>query len=174
MEYNKLFQSCFDKDRAKERNAAIEGESLAIFHGITTNRMFLYGMPFIVVTDHKPLVNLYNNPKKQGPARVEHHRLKLQAYRFEVRYERGVNNPTDYKSRHPLPLTPKQRYRATKDAFYVNAIIDNDIPDAMTEEIVQDATNKRRAVITSERLYYSKRIYSRYGDGSGIIPINFR
>jgi len=47
------------------RYAAIEGESLAILQGITANRMFLYGIPFVVVTDHKPLVNLSNNPKNR-------------------------------------------------------------------------------------------------------------
>ena len=95
-----------------------------------------------MVTDHKPLVNLYNNPRKQGPARVEHHRLKLQGYRFEVRYEKGETNPSDYNSRHPLPLTREQQDNATEDAFFVNAIIDKDIPDALTEKMVQDATNQ--------------------------------
>jgi len=56
--------------KTEQRYSQIEGESLAIQVGIMSNRMYLYGNPFVVVTDHQPLVSLYNNTKKQGPARV--------------------------------------------------------------------------------------------------------
>jgi len=139
--------------KTEQRYAAMEGESLAILQGVTANRMFLYGIPIVVVTDHKPLVNLYNNPKKQGPARVEHHHLKLQGYRFEVKYEKGETNPTDYNSRHPIPLTQEQKDLITEDAFFVNTIIDNDIPDVLTEKMVQDS-----------RIVSYERLHSRFSD----------
>jgi len=69
---------------------------------------------------------------------VEHHRLKLQGYLFEVKHQKGETNPTDYNSRHPL----QQQDHATEDAFFVNTIIGNDILDALTEKMVQDATNQ--------------------------------
>jgi len=59
-----------------------------------------------------------------------------------VKYEKGETNPTDYNSRHPLPLTWEQKDHATEDTFFINAIIDNDIPDALPEKMVQDATNQ--------------------------------
>jgi len=58
---------------------------------------------------------------------MEYHRLKLQGYRFEMKYEKGETNPTDYNSRYPLLLTREQKDHATEDVFFVNAIIDNDM-----------------------------------------------
>ena len=39
----------------------VEGESLAVYSQIMTNRRYLYGTEFVVVVDHEPLVTLYNN-----------------------------------------------------------------------------------------------------------------
>ena len=55
----------------EQQNIAVDGESLAILYGITTNCMYLYWQSFEVIIDHQPLVTLYNNPRKQGRARVE-------------------------------------------------------------------------------------------------------
>ena len=114
----------------EQRYAPVEGESLAILFGVTTNRMYLHGMKFEVITDHKPLVSLYNNPRKQAPARIENHRLKLQQYRMIVKYEKGSTNPTDYNSRHPLPITDQQKKQAHEETFHINAIIDDDNPSS--------------------------------------------
>ena len=92
--------------------------------------MYLHGMKFEVITDHKPLVSLYNNPRKQAPARIENHRLKLQQYRMIVKYEKGSTNPTDYNSRHPLPITDQQKKQAHEETFHINAIIDDDNPSS--------------------------------------------
>ena len=54
-----------------------EGESLAIQYGVTTNRMYLLGIKFNVVTDHKPLVPLYNDSKRPGPTSATPTRLQL-------------------------------------------------------------------------------------------------
>ena len=43
---------------AEQGYAAVEGESLAIYQGLRMNRMYLYGIPFKVITDHQPLVSL--------------------------------------------------------------------------------------------------------------------
>ena len=85
--------------------AQIEGESLAVYQGIKMNRMYLYGIKFTVTTDHQPLVPLYNNPRREGPVIVERHRTKLQGFQFKVEYVPDKINPTDYNSRHPLPLS---------------------------------------------------------------------
>ena len=48
----------------------VDGESLAIMSGMLSNRMYLYGMELEVVTDHQPLVSMYNNHGGSLPVRV--------------------------------------------------------------------------------------------------------
>ena len=84
-----------------ERNyAQIEGESLAVFYGVTRLRRYLLGTTFEVVGDHKPLLSMYNTGRT-GPMRAERHKLQLQGYTFQYIWEPGNTNPADYHSRHP-------------------------------------------------------------------------
>ena len=139
--YKTINYSSRSLTETEQRYAPIEGESLAILFGVKTNRMYLHGMKFDTITDHEPLVSLYNNQQREAPARIENHRLKLQQYRMTVKYEKGSTNPTDYNSRHPLPINDHQRREANEETFHINAIIDDDIPDAMTFDMVRKATN---------------------------------
>lgn len=54
-----------------------------------------------------PLVTLYNNPKKQGPTRVENHCLKLQRHWLVVIYQKN-------------PLTLKDKEQLNKDEYYIH------------------------------------------------------
>ena len=93
----------------EKRYGQIERESPpAIQYGCLRNEIYLLGRDFDVITDHKPLVTLYNNPRRPGPFRVERMRLKLQGFSFKVVYRTGKLNPADYTSRHPLPLPSAQ------------------------------------------------------------------
>ena len=65
----------------------VDGESLAVLSGILANKMYLYGTMFTVVTDHKPIVPMYNSHSKFMPVRVAKHKSKLRAFDFEVIYE---------------------------------------------------------------------------------------
>ena len=51
----------------------IKKESLGIYSGIVTNRMYLLGTKFEAVVDHKPLLSMHNNNKVTRPkqARVD-------------------------------------------------------------------------------------------------------
>ena len=87
-----------------------------------------------MVTNHQPLVSLYSNPEHTRPARLEHHRLKLQGYCFKVVHQRGTDNSVDYNSRHPLEgKVEDQEY----DVLYANAVIDHYLPDAITLNMLQ-------------------------------------
>ena len=55
--------------------------------GILANKMYLYGTRFTVVTDHKPIVPMFNSHSKSMPVRVAKHKSKLRAFDFEVIYE---------------------------------------------------------------------------------------
>ena len=68
----------------EQRYSYIERESLAIMYGCLKNQLYLLGSTFTVVTDHKLLASLYNNPRRPGPFRVERMRSKLQEFSFHV------------------------------------------------------------------------------------------
>ena len=84
----------------ERRYSQIEREALAIAWDCHHFRMYLLGSHFKVVTDHKPLLSIFNSPTSQASARIENWRLKLQSLNFEVLHSRGDLNPTDCFSRH--------------------------------------------------------------------------
>ena len=88
--------------QTEKRYSQIEKEALAMHFGCIKFELFVPGHTFTVVTDHKPLVSLFNLPTKLGPFRVERIRLKLQGFSFIVIHKPGKSNPSDYLSRHPL------------------------------------------------------------------------
>ena len=57
--------------KAERAYGKMDGESLGVYSGIITNRRYLYGTEFTVVTGHQPLVLLYNNSSRSAPVRVE-------------------------------------------------------------------------------------------------------
>ena len=82
-------------NKAEQNYGKTDGESLAILYGVKRHKNFLYGTDFEVVTDHKPLVSLYNYPTRPAPTRVERHRGKLRQFGFTVKYEPGDTSPAD-------------------------------------------------------------------------------
>lgn len=68
----------------------IEKELLAIHYAITTLRPYLYGRPFRVKSDHKPLIFLYN--LKNPASKLTRVRLELEEYDFVVEYIPGKLN----------------------------------------------------------------------------------
>ena len=52
---------------------------------------YLYGVPFELVTDHKPLEVIYG-PKSKPCACIEGWVLRMQPYKFKVKYEPGPKN----------------------------------------------------------------------------------
>jgi hypothetical protein len=65
--------------------------------------IYLYGGHFTLITDCKPVELIFNNPQSRPPARIERWNLRLQDYDFNVRYTKGLDNPSDFLSRH-LPV----------------------------------------------------------------------
>ena len=104
----------------------------------------MLGRDFDVITDHKPLVTLYNNPRRPGPFRVERMRLKLQGFSFKVVYRTGKLNPADYTSRHPLPLSQCSREELKVSAeleAHVNWVVTNDVPPSLKLKEIRTATH---------------------------------
>ena len=94
----------------------IDREALAIVWGIEHFHLYVYGSHVTVITDHKPLEAIWNNPRSKLSARLEKWSLRLQTYDLKIRYEPGRNNPADWMSRHPLPDTSESE-RSSKAAY---------------------------------------------------------
>ena len=83
----------------RERNySVIEKECLGIIWGVEKFRKYLYGVEFLLETDHKPLS--YMQTAKVLNPRIMRWAMKLQPYRFRIVAIRGRDNlGADYLSR---------------------------------------------------------------------------
>ena len=65
---------CQDTER---RYSQIELETLAADFACRKFHVFLYGKPFIVVTDHKPLEVIFNNPRHATSIRLQRMTVRM-------------------------------------------------------------------------------------------------
>ena len=76
------------------RYSQTEREALAIVLGCEHFDQFINGAPRVtVITDHKPLENIWKNPKP--PLRIKRWGLLLQPYKVQIVYRLGSRNPAD-------------------------------------------------------------------------------
>ena len=115
----------------------IEHVALAIAWGCHHFRMYPLGSHFKVVTDHKPLLSIFNSPTSQDSARIENWHLKLQCFNLEVLYSRGDLNPADYILRH-LQGDTKCDLIAEAVEQYVNFMISQATPLALSREEISE------------------------------------
>ena len=96
---------------AGEKNyAQIDKEGLAVIAGLTKFHQYLWGRPFLIVTDHKPLLGLFGEqkavPQMLSP-RMQRWALTLAAYEYQIVHRPGSSIPqADALSRLPLGGAP--------------------------------------------------------------------
>ena len=92
-------------NKAEQRYPQIDLEAMGIDFALRRFRNYLVGSPdqVEVVTDHKPLRNIFNGNRK-GSVRTERVKLRHQDIRFHVTYQKGKINQADYLSRHGKPI----------------------------------------------------------------------
>ena len=93
---------------------------------------------FKIYSDHKPIVNLLNNPNSIEPLHIEKMTLRLQGYLFDLQHVKGENNISDYPSRHPIVNQP------TDDEIkqYVNFVSKHTCPNALSINDICNVTQK--------------------------------
>ena len=96
----------------EKRYSQLEKEALAIRWACEHCYMYLIGSTFVVETDHKPLIPLFNNLNSYPPLRIEQQLLYLQQFDFKLEYLPGRENAADYLSRHAIPSTRFRRKKA--------------------------------------------------------------
>ena len=71
--------------------AQLEKEALAIIYGVKKFHKYIYGRPFVLVTDHKPLTTIFHPSKGIPPlsaARLQHWALTLSALSYTIEFKR--------------------------------------------------------------------------------------
>jgi len=121
-------------------------EGLALVWAIEHFRLFLLGTEFDVVTDHRALEAIFNNPKGKTPARIERWTLRLQPYSFRVICKSGLTNEADYLNRHPFEVTKQESSEEGIAEEYINYIVEHTIPKSMTLKEIQQETKKDRVL----------------------------
>ena len=91
---------------AEKKYTTTEKECLAIVWAVRKFRHFLLGAPFILETDHKPLMWLESaKPSNARSQRLERWTLELRAFNFTVVHRPGTSNThADTLSRLPVSL----------------------------------------------------------------------
>lgn len=126
----------------ESRYSQTDIEGLSLVWGIEHFRLFLSGSVFDVITDHKALEAIFNNPRSKPPARIERWMMRLQPYSFRVIYQKGSLNEADYLSRHPVTNTQEDQQMEDLAENYVNFVTNHAIPKLMTLEEIKNATEK--------------------------------
>ena len=82
----------------EKRYSQTEKEALGVVWSCERFHIYLYGIDFIIASDHKHLEVIYSTRSKPS-ARIERWVLRLQSYNFKVIHESGKSNIADPLSR---------------------------------------------------------------------------
>ncbi|KAL3976952.1 Rab-interacting lysosomal protein [Sarotherodon galilaeus] len=116
---------------AEKGYSQLEKEGLAIAFSVKQFHQYLYGRPFTVVTDHKPLLSLFSETKCIPPmasARVQRWALTLSAYQYRIVYKAGPENVNaDAFSCLPLPEVPDQSNMPPETVFLLDRLANSPV-----------------------------------------------
>ena len=129
----------------EQRYSQIEKECLDILHGCEKFRLYLLGGHFTVLTDHKPLVTLLNNPNTTIPLRIERWSPCLQEYHFDINHIQGKFNPADYCSRHTTSTNKSVASIVTE--AYLNFVLEHAKPVAISLDEIRENTKQDTTLI---------------------------
>jgi len=104
----------------------VEKEALSLVYGIKKFHTYLYGRPFTIVTDHKPLTAILG-PKKGVPplaaARLQRWALLMSAYRYEIEFRpTKLHANADGLSRLPLHTVTCEGFSPEVEAYNLSQL----------------------------------------------------
>ena len=122
----------------ERRYSQTEKEAQALVWACEKFHPYVYGVPFDLVADHKPLEVIYG-PRSKPCAHIERWVLRMQPYKFKVKYEPGPSNIADPLSRLVGNLKTSSSHSAEAEE-YVRFVAINATPCAMSTQEVEEAS----------------------------------
>ena len=101
-EYRVILYASRSLSNVESKYSQTEKVDLALVWACEHFHPYLYGVEFKLLTDHRPLEFIFSQCSKHS-ARIERWILRMQPYRYRVKYVKGRNNTADSLSR----LLPK-------------------------------------------------------------------
>lgn len=136
--------------QCERKYSQTEKEALALVWAIEHFNIFLLGKEFELITDHKPLEFLFS-PRSKPCARVERWVLRLQAYRYKIKYKPGKTNIADPLSR--LCIDFDQPIHSSEDN-YVHQIVELARPCAISmQQIVKESESDQEITKIKNGIY---------------------
>ena len=130
----------FTLNDAQKKYPILHLEAMAVVSCVKKFHKFLYGQPFVIYTDHKPLLGVFGKDGKNAMfvTRLQRFVMELSIYNFEIRYRPSSKmGNADFCSRFPLPCPVPEDF----DERYINSInFTNDLP--MDFKTIANETNK--------------------------------
>ncbi|XP_065219763.1 uncharacterized protein K02A2.6-like [Planococcus citri] len=95
--------------KTEERYSQIDKEALGIYWGVKKFFNYLFGRPFILETDCKPLQSIFDAHAAKpslSATRLLHYALFLQDFNYTIKYRRSADHANaDFVSRFPVSTT---------------------------------------------------------------------
>ena len=99
-----------DPSKSEQNYSQLEKEALSCIFGIKKFHDYVFGRPFELVTDHKPLLGLLKEDHATSPqasARIKRWSLFLSGYKYTLVFRNThAHGNADALSRLPLPVEP--------------------------------------------------------------------
>jgi hypothetical protein len=149
-----------------------EKELMAIVVAIEHFHEYLYGVQFVVLTDHQPLTGLFKGTNAKSVSRLARWTARLQNYSFRVQYKRGkANGNADAMSRWPdeqETLEDGEEYldfvicvvSATPFVDHGSQMADDDIAWFITADCSDESSVKPTNTVQKELLRNRKKLVS--------------
>jgi hypothetical protein len=133
-------------NKAEQNYSTIERELYAIVYCVDSFRHYVYGFEFVIYTDHRPLVYLFN--LKKPSSKLFRWKLMLSEYSFKIIYKPGAQNVVaDALSRVNYEPVDLNKILSKPDDAMIMAMTRSKIKlavDAISNQCPQDISERKK------------------------------